>query len=136
MHQSYSSLHQSYSSCPINPRNATGLGEGYDRYKARASLALRSAACSLELDILKTVSASRHIYQFTKQTLPNITLLRTLAGPEHDYCCCKFTSAATECGERARRRTTTQHIIRGPSGEGRASAYILRPMNRSYQLLK
>ena len=28
------------SSCPINPRNATGLGEWYDRFKARASLAL------------------------------------------------------------------------------------------------
>ena len=37
------------SSCPINPRNATGLGEWYDRFKARASLALRaSSRCALE----------------------------------------------------------------------------------------
>ena len=37
------------SACPINPRNATGLGEWYERFKARASLALRaSTRCGLE----------------------------------------------------------------------------------------
>ena len=37
------------SACPINPRNATGLGEWYERFRARASLALRaSTRCALE----------------------------------------------------------------------------------------
>ncbi len=37
--------------CPIHPRNETGLGEWYDRHKARASLALRSASCAIEVNI-------------------------------------------------------------------------------------
>lgn len=72
-------------SCPINPRNATGLGEWYERFRARASLALRaSSRCALEFDIEDGVGPTTRLDQFfalnsstkclgihTHQTSPN-----------------------------------------------------------------
>uniref|UniRef100_A0A7S0NE31 Sulfotransferase domain-containing protein n=1 Tax=Phaeocystis antarctica TaxID=33657 RepID=A0A7S0NE31_9EUKA len=53
------------SACPINPRNATGLGEWYERFKARASLALRaSTRCGLEFDLEDGVGPTSHLDQF------------------------------------------------------------------------
>jgi len=50
--------------CPINPRNETGLGEWYDRHNLRASLALRSARCALEIDIEDGVGLTTHLDRF------------------------------------------------------------------------
>ena len=52
--------------CPIHPRNETGLGEWYDRYKMRASLAMRSAKCALEFNIEDDVGVTSHLNRFFK----------------------------------------------------------------------
>ena len=47
------------------PRNRTGLGEWYDRHKARATAWLRSSArCSLTFDIEDDVGLTTHLDRF------------------------------------------------------------------------
>ena len=53
-------------SCPVSPQNETGLGDWYDGHKARASVALRSARCSLEFDIEDGVGLTTHLDRFFK----------------------------------------------------------------------
>ena len=53
-------------SCPIHPRNETGLGDWYERHNLQASLALRSARCALEIDIEDGIGLTTHLDRFFK----------------------------------------------------------------------